>query len=210
MALAATHIRFALEMREGLGVTDLRKYLSGSMYPDSRYATGVPREATHDNSMLSGDLLLLDDFRKGWAMHLACDLAQAQAFKRLFPEELARVGSDEEKWLFRTALKALQDIDDAGKFDARGYGRMMTWYETPNGETEEQLAFFYGLFTELYDNVDVKVDAEFDIWEQVGMPPASIREQRILASDLAQDPSAMERIGRLYDETLACYRATLS
>ncbi|MGB4943350.1 MAG: hypothetical protein WBO92_04570 [Candidatus Moraniibacteriota bacterium] len=206
MALAATHMRFALEMKDVLGVRDLEKYLSGSMYPDSRYYSGINREATHDPAPFVNGVMHLDDFRKGWAMHLSCDVAQAEAISHYFPEDLARAESNEEKWIFRTAIKCLQDRDDAKHFDARKYSQMMTCYEGPNGETEEQLSTFYGLFIELYEREQLTLDDEFDVWVRIGMPESGVKLQRQLAARLSRDATVMDCIAKLYNETLTRYR----
>lgn len=41
MALEATHLRFALDLLPKLEVKDINDYLAGSIYPDSRYTTGI-------------------------------------------------------------------------------------------------------------------------------------------------------------------------
>ena len=47
MALEATHIRFAYDLKEKYKITDLEKYISGLIYPDSRYirsSVGISNE----------------------------------------------------------------------------------------------------------------------------------------------------------------------
>lgn len=41
MALEGTHIRFALDVGDKYNIKDLGKYISGTLYPDSRYITGI-------------------------------------------------------------------------------------------------------------------------------------------------------------------------
>ncbi len=206
MALTATHLRFALEMKDELNVQNLEQYLSGSMYPDSRYSTGVAREVTHDESLFTGDLSLMDDFYKGWAMHLACDRAQGEAMKQLFPEEILSTLSGEEGWIFRTALKMLQDIDDAGRFDANHFVRLMTWYQSPRGnETSEQLERYYGLYRNLYISKDVTIEEEMAVWVKAGMDQKLIEQVKETANRLKEDPSSVERVARLYETSLQYY-----
>jgi hypothetical protein len=47
MALEATHIRFALDLKDTYGVNDVHAFVSGAVYPDSRYVMGIDRIATH-------------------------------------------------------------------------------------------------------------------------------------------------------------------
>lgn len=199
MALTATHLRFALEMKGGLHVQNLEQYLSGTMYPDSRYFTGVAREVTHDESLFVGDLRVLDDFHKGWAMHLACDRSQGQAMTQLFPEEISLTMSGEEGWILRTAFKVLQDIDDAKQFDANRFVRMMTWYRSPHGnETSEQLERYYGLYWNLYASGDVTIEEEMAVWVKAGMDHALVERVREKANAMKSDSSAMARITQLF------------
>ncbi len=208
MALTATHLRFALEMKDALQVQHMEQYLSGSMYPDSRYFTGVRREVTHDESLFVGDILLMDDFRKGWAMHLACDRAQGEAMKQLFPEEASLTKPGEEGWIFRTALKVLQDIDDATQFDANRSVRMMAWYQSPFGnETSEQLERYYGLYRDLYASGEVTIDAEAKVWVEAGMDQKLIEHVKEKANRLKEDASSVERVTRLYGASLRYYRS---
>jgi hypothetical protein len=208
MALTATHLRFALEMKDELHVQNFEQYLSGTMYPDSRYSTGVAREVTHDESLFVGDLLAMDDFRKGWAMHLACDRAQGEAMNQLFPEEVSLTMPGEEGWIFRTALKVLEDIDDARAFDANRFIRMMTWYQSPCGyETSEQLEHYYGLYRDLYASGGVVIEAELAVWVKAGMDAVLIERVKERANQFKEDPSSMERVARLYETLLRCYRS---
>lgn len=48
MSLGATHIRFALDLRDRYQVQDIEKYLSGTIYSDSRYVTKIDRNLTHN------------------------------------------------------------------------------------------------------------------------------------------------------------------
>ncbi len=209
MALTATHLRFALEMKDKLLVQHMEQYLSGAMYPDSRYFTGVAREVTHDESLLAGDVRQLDDFRKGWAMHLVCDRTQGKAMEQLFPEEIASLQSNEESWIFRTALKVLQDIDDTQQFDANRFVRMMTWYQSPCGnETSEQLERYYGLYRDLYASGDVTIEEETAVWVKAGMDEKLVEHVKEKAYRLKGTPGDMERVGQLYALSVEHYFLT--
>lgn len=203
MALTATHLRFALEMKDVLQVQHMERYLSGAMYPDSRYFTGVAREVTHDESLFSGDVLTMDDFHRGWAMHLACDRFQGEAMKQLFPEEASLTKPGEEGWIFRTALKVLQDIDDAKQFDANHFVRMMTWYQSPYGnETSEQLEQYFGLYRDLYASGDVTIEEEMAVWVKAGMDEKLVDRVKEKAYRMKETPQDMERVGQLFTLSL--------
>ena len=53
MALEATHIRFAFDLKDVYDVSDIDAFVSGSIYPDSRYVTGIDRLATHPEGYLN-------------------------------------------------------------------------------------------------------------------------------------------------------------
>ena len=198
MALAATHIRFALELRDALAVTDLSKYLSGTMYPDSRAYTGVRREVTHDSALFARDLLLLNDFEKGWAMHLRCDLIQGRAMEILFPDELAESIVQDDEWMFRTALKLLQSLDDSSTYDAPQFARMMTHVETPNGEPYEKVRSFYAFVADIFEHTPLTILSEVSLWEKTGMKEKLIQAIIVRTEALASDASAMRRVKQLY------------
>ena len=63
MALPATHIRFAAALCERLGVADLPAFFSGTLYPDSRWLTGVDRQRTHGRRHLDPEFPA-DDFTR--------------------------------------------------------------------------------------------------------------------------------------------------
>ncbi|MBI5621839.1 hypothetical protein HY933_03185 [Candidatus Falkowbacteria bacterium] len=111
MALACTHIRFALDLQEQLAITDLPQYLSGTIYPDSRFVSRIARDLTHGQKFLQPDWWRDDDFKTGWMVHLLADKGQLNAMEQLFPSILTldrSQGSD--WWVLITAKKIIQDI----------------------------------------------------------------------------------------------------
>src|SRR5690242_13526073 len=123
MALEATHIRYALDVKDKYEVRDIEKYVSGAIYPDSRYITKIDRHLTHPEDFMSWDVLELEDFRKGWYVHLLYDAIQGKVFRIKFPEIVATdiLAHGDEQWIKRTALKVLQDLDDVKNFDIVTY-----------------------------------------------------------------------------------------
>ncbi len=53
MSLEATHIRFALDLKDKYRVQAIEKYISGTTYPDSRYVTKIDRGLTHNDDILT-------------------------------------------------------------------------------------------------------------------------------------------------------------
>lgn len=108
MALEGTHMRFALDIRDKLGVGDIDAYVSGSVYPDSRYITGIDRFATHPLDYRTDPMFQKTDFNKGWFAHLLCDDIQQSVVYTVLPH--ITEGDKNETWIQRTAIKILQDI----------------------------------------------------------------------------------------------------
>ena len=85
MALEATHIRLAFDLKERYGVKDVKRYIAGTIYPDSRYVAHIDRMATYPEDYLDWDLNRMDDFKKGWFVHLFADHVQYRVAKDLLP-----------------------------------------------------------------------------------------------------------------------------
>ena len=105
MALEVTHIRFALDILERYQVNSLREYLSGTIYPDSRYVTRIDRNLTHNKHIL-GQHFSQSDFTSGWQVHCICDEVQRDVHQKLFPDFHTYGGS--KKWIYLTALKLFE------------------------------------------------------------------------------------------------------
>ena len=100
MALEATHIRYALDNKDRFDVSDETKYVSGTVYPDSRYPTGIARTLTHDDSQMQKNFWSNDDFRKGWAAHLLYDKIQ-QSVRVVSRGVYFSLGRDSRQLLFK-------------------------------------------------------------------------------------------------------------
>src|SRR5438552_1184801 len=119
MALEATHLRLALDLKVKYQIKDEGSYLAGSIYPDTRYITKLDRNLTHPHDYVNWERSTLDDFHKGWLTHLLGDSAQFNIIKQKFPEIFA-VGpleQDNDVWVMLTGVKVLQDLNDAQSFD---------------------------------------------------------------------------------------------
>ena len=153
MALEATHLRFALDLKDLCDVQDLSRFLFGTIYPDSRYLTKVDRTLTHPKDGLDWDLAHLDDFRKGWYLHLLCDKIQREIMKEWIPSAFeGDTTQGGEVWINHTALKIIQEIDDLLRFDISAVLPLLDHVENPNGEDLETLTRYNQLFLRIYAN----------------------------------------------------------
>jgi DNA-binding Lrp family transcriptional regulator len=142
MALLGTHIRFALDIKDSFDVKNIDKYISGTVYPDSRYLTKIDRKITHWTDVYDENFCKNDDFKKGWITHLIYDRIQADIFKEIFPELFDKFGNEKlvispENWVIRSSLKMFQDLDDISKFEIKNYLKCLEYSETPNNEKSE-------------------------------------------------------------------------
>jgi hypothetical protein len=154
MAIEATHIRFALDLKDELGIKELDKYLSGTIYPDSRYITKIDRKLTHDNSYTKREFYDDDDFKKGWAVHLTCDTLQREIIKELFSDLLKGTGEEivygKENWIIRTAIKIIQDISDAEFIGVKNYIKYLGYFNNPNNEDLDLIKRYNQIFIDIY------------------------------------------------------------
>ena len=144
MALPATHIRFALDLKKHLGVIDHKTYIAGTLYPDSRYITKVDRSVSHDEGLL--DVLrdkTSNDFEKGWAVHLVCDILQEEERVKHFFSFLPLAEST-DWWTSITAMKIMADMDDVQYINAAGELGYLS-IQTPNGELKELVEQYHQL-----------------------------------------------------------------
>jgi hypothetical protein len=118
MALEATHIRFALDVKDLYGIKNIAEYIQGTVYPDSRYVSGISRELTHDSNFLEKSFAN-NDFNAGWQAHLMCDKIQRRVFHQNLPgfDKYKSEGYQEDKWIDFTAAKIIADMNDVQMFD---------------------------------------------------------------------------------------------
>jgi hypothetical protein len=205
MALTASHIRFALDLKDKLQVKNVPQYITGTMYPDSRYRTRVNRDLTHPENFRDWDINSLDDFRKGWLMHLYCDELQSDIFKREFPDFFDQnpTGFGTDTWVVLTALKLLQDMDDLLKFDIRSNLPDIKYAEAHNDESLESIIEFYDVLHQVYDS-DAPVDFTAYKASFIGLGlPAELGDSIIeKAKELQQDQSVVQKTHATYEEMI--------
>lgn len=150
MALEATHIRFALDMESILNIGKHDQYISGTVYPDSRYTTKTNRELTHPQDFTT--LFIGSDHDKGWAVHLLCDKIQKKLHNELFTAYLTDDSKvmTEETWIERTALKIIQDIVDVEHIDIQAEVNHLTSAFNPNNEDANLLQKYHDMLKNMY------------------------------------------------------------
>jgi hypothetical protein len=206
MALEATHIRFALDTQDVFEVEDLSKFISGTIYPDSRYPTGIDRTLTHDDSQMAKSFWGGNDFRKGWATHLLYDKLQFAVHTDWFGALLK--GSDpqmtsEEDWIVRTALKILQDIDDVSHFDILPSVSALNYIETPNGEDTAKMYKYNQQLSTIYNKAPVVTIEDLELmWVDWGISAEIAAKMRNKAYEIQKSEYLMVMIEKIYDETV--------
>lgn len=152
MAFPASHIRFALGLVDTLQVEDMNTYVSGAVYPDSRFYTGLERVKTHPKGLDYEYLHNKSDFYKGWGTHLKCDDIQyeffTESFTALFTKKKWNENSDE--WISLTALKILQDHFDMKTESVEKYVTAISYFETPNDEDENKMSEYMSIVRNAY------------------------------------------------------------
>ncbi len=187
MALPATHIRFAVTLSGRLGVTDMAAYLSGTVYPDSRWVTGIARECTHDRRCLDPGFAS-DDFMLGWHVHCRCDRIQGDIHQTILPD-LSGVTAD-ERWIRSAAAKAVQDMSDAVEGDVAACLALLRDARTPNGESADGVAAYLDIVRRAYGR-RVKPDwSDYTgLWRGVGLDRHRISRIKQYAQHILADAS---------------------
>ncbi|BBO68523.1 hypothetical protein DSCA_24530 [Desulfosarcina alkanivorans] len=147
MALPATHIRFALSVANGLPAEQMGAYLSGTLYPDSRWLTGVHRRKTHARRFLD-PAFPSDAFTLGWHVHCVCDRIQRTLFDRLLGGP-AQLDAD-ARWIRASAAKVIQDMQDAAAAELDERLPLLVHAQTPNSESKDRVTAYLDLVRRAY------------------------------------------------------------
>lgn len=207
MALEATHLRFALDVRDDYHVADLSRYLSGTIYPDSRYVSGIDRLLTHPKDFSDIPLPKEDDFRKGWETHLMYDLLQGEMFAEISGSALVRQG--DEAWRERTAYKMILNELDFVSLDVSVLVSHLGVILNPFGESVDLVKKYHDAVAGVFRN-------EEKGWIRERLPIFEMMKsdaERELLNDLLSrcdrlrnDTDMMGKIAGIYDRTMNLYR----
>ncbi len=204
MALEATHIRFALDLKDKYQIKDIKKYISGVVYPDSRYITGIDRELTHPTDYTDWLWSETDDFRKGWFVHLLTDQIQSRVTREKLPQVFeGSYGQGSDVWIKHSAIKILLDLDDVKKFDIKEYLPYLNYVENPNGEDLKKLKKYNQIFVKMYaepERINVKTSCK--MWRDFGVGSDLVEKVRIKVVEYGKDATIMQVIGEIYQDML--------
>ena len=207
MSLGATHIRFALDLQARLGAKDLHKYLSGAIYPDSRYVSGIDWKQTHDDKILAPDFAT-DDFKKGWQAHFICDAMFNRKRKEFFPELFDEPG--DHSWITASTMKIIQDMSDAQAFSIQEYLSYLDHVETPFGEDPEALKRSSQIIFALYGaKTKTSVEDYIKMFAGLGVGADRLAALKAKTEEFLQDENLVKRIQSLYGEMIGHYQELL-
>ena len=201
MALAGTHIRFALDLAERLHIQDVKPYILGTLYPDSRYVSGTDRRLTHPKNFFPKRAL--SDFENGWAVHILCDHIQGEVFGKLFPDLFPQGLSLEDWWPVISVLKVLQDTDDIARVDVMPFIVSLDTAYNPVGEDIEKVREYNEIIQRVYRTRQKGkgIDA-IEMWRQVGVNPERLDKIRGVLNAYSSAPEILSRIPQVYPEMI--------
>ncbi|MBI2989575.1 MAG: hypothetical protein HYY51_00080 [Candidatus Magasanikbacteria bacterium] len=202
MALEGTHIKFALDTKDYYKPGDIAGYLSGSIYPDSRYVTGIGRELTHFAELKNIDERETDDFKKGWACHFVCDHIMRSVMEDLFQDLLKKDGSNKD-WIIRTALKILVDIDVMKQFSVDVYLDLFQVRPRPHGENPVLLSRYYMVIRKAYEGKkEITLADCMETWQGLNVGVEVCDALSAQATVCLSDQNIVERARGMYPEML--------
>ncbi len=207
MALPATHIRFALDLVDHLPVGSRQAYLAGTLYPDTRWLTGLGREATHAEIHLQ-PRFATSDFRWGWHVHCRCDQIQATLMEQYFLE--LTEFDDERRWVYMSALKMIQDSDDRVAVDMTRETASLAPVETPHNEDPDRIKAYYDGVREIYAGKSQMPPENYRrLWRMVGLAPERLDAIMQDMARIIADGAKVERIRSLFPRMCAAFSASL-
>jgi hypothetical protein len=154
MSFQAAHLRFAQKVQDIIHPQDLTRYFSGTLYPDSRYITGVDRAKTHTDVRIEPKKILdlTDDFDKGWQVHLWYDklglhhLDQIVLNRSWTPND----ADDVEVWSQLTGAKLIEDLYWWQNTDWQQILPYLKFTNNPHNEDKQILNNWYQHFIDFY------------------------------------------------------------
>jgi hypothetical protein len=203
MALPATHLRFAAVVADQLAVSDWSAYLSGTLYPDSRWITGIARLKTHDRRFLDPSFAG-DDFTRGWHIHCVCDRIQKDIHVDLFGD-LASL-TPQAKWVRLSAAKVVQDMHDAANGALDDYLPSLSPSRTPNQESGADIGRYYDFVKQAYQRLSTPHWQDYArLWNQVGLDRDVISEIEKETQQMRSDVQLNPKLNRVFDQMVARY-----
>jgi len=205
MSLQATHLRFSLSIKDDLGVSDMEKYVAGSIYPDTRYLSGVSRKLTHNLDYFAGKKDL-GDFEKGWLSHIVADLAFYEIVEEKFGD-LILYEDYEQQVLVMAAIKIVQDMEDFSSFDIQPVIDHLDYFETRFHEDERKVSEYNGIIKHLYKG-KAKIAAEdyLEMRRRMGRTAENNAQVKKKLIELHRDDTLIENIKSNFEDMMDLYR----
>jgi hypothetical protein len=205
MSLAATHIRFSLATKDKYKIKNLEQYISGAVYPDSRYVTNIDRNLTHNEDLLAPGWANTD-FKKGWQSHFVCDVMFNKTKRVIFPEVNFKKEGCEKDWIISSAIKIIQDIDDMQNFFIQDYLGFLNYTENPNGEDLNKVKESNQLIKTLYLNKKICTVEEYgQLYKVCGISDDLVYRIVGKARELSTDKNKVKKIKSIYSLMLNLY-----
>ncbi|MDO8513564.1 MAG: hypothetical protein Q7S37_03615 [bacterium] len=204
MALEATHMRFALDVKYHYTINDIAKYIQGTIYPDSRYVSGINRNLTHSDIVLKPEFTT-NDFNSGWQVHQSCDKIQGKVFHKNIPglNKFPTDGYQENWWIAITATKIIADMKDMQSFDIQSILKYLNSKFCPNGEDVSAIQRNNQITIGLYkDKIVPSVDDYIVMWNELGVSKELGDKVRKMTEQLINDG--------LSDIIWSCYNKMLN
>jgi hypothetical protein len=201
MALPATHFRFALAAARRFEIGDRHAYLSGTLYPDSRWLTGVDRTATHGRGCR--EIGFADsDFKLGWFVHCRCDAIQMRLVLARCPQFAAL--DDHTRWMQISVMKMIQDQLDVRHVDMHDCLEALDIIQTPNGEHADDVRRYYLNVREVYGGNSAPDIAGYRrLWLGVGLNAPVVSEMMELLRRKTADSAFRALAASLFDDMAA-------
>lgn len=197
MALPATHIRFALAVADRLRIADPGAYLTGTLYPDSRWVTGIDRKLTHSPQCIDPGFAT-DDFSLGWHVHCRCDRIQGEIHDDLL-EGLSEL-TPAQRWIRVSAAKVVQDMNDAKQGDIGAHLAVLNHARTPCGESPDKVAAYFGFVQRAYRSSTPPAWRDYvRLWTNVGLDRLRIERIERQVEKIMRDSQLVGAIHVAFD-----------
>ncbi len=208
MAMIPTHIRFALDVLDLLPITNVQHYISGTVYPDSRWVTGIDRELTHHSRFMQPDFPK-DDFTFGWFVHCCCDELQKELHHSLFDDLDTMEQLD--RWILLSAAKVIQDRNDLQFFNLKEMLGHLEYVRNPNDESLELVTKFYQIIKRTYSSSTTPSPEDYgDMWLSVGLNSQTTERLLKTLSELMKNQQLVQQIELSHTQAVSQFRESYS